>query len=321
LVKTADVFSENFKSGTMDKLGFGSSVLSELNPALIYVSHKGFLPGPYEHRTALDEVVQMMGGLAYMTGPEGRPLRAGSSVNDIMGGMFGAIGVLAALHDRGKTGHGHVVQSALFENNVFLVAQHMMQYAVTGKAAAPMPSRISAWGIYDVFTVKDGEQIFLSVVSDTQWEIFCDEFGFVDLFNDQRLASNNQRVQARDWLMPLLRERFAAVGAAELSQRFEARGLPYAPITRPHDLFDDPHLNATGGLARLTVPADGSAAGKQISTSTPLMPLEMDGERLGVRQDPPALGGHTHALLMELGMSDIEINALLTQGVIHTPPR
>lgn len=319
LIKTADVFSENFKTGTMDKLGFGSSVLSELNPALIYVSHKGFLPGPYEHRTALDEVVQMMGGLAYMTGPEGRPLRAGSSVNDIMGGMFGAIGVLAALHDRGKTGRGHAVQSALFENNVFLVAQHMMQYAVTGKAAAPMPSRISAWGIYDVFTVADDEQIFLSVVSDTQWAIFCDEFGFDDLFHDQRLASNNQRVQARDWLMPLLRERFAKVRASELSQRFEARGLPYAPITRPHDLFDDPHLNATGGLAQMTVPADGSAAGKQISTSTPLMPLEMDGERLGLRQDPPALGADTHELLMELGMGEIEINSLLTQGVIHTP--
>jgi crotonobetainyl-CoA:carnitine CoA-transferase CaiB-like acyl-CoA transferase len=159
LLGTADVFSENFKSGTMEKLGFGYAALSTLNPALIYVSHKGFLPGPYEHRTALDEVVQMMGGLAYMTGPVGQPLRAGSSVNDIMGGMFGAIGVLASLQKRHRTGKGQEVASALFENNVFLVAQHMMQFAVTGVAANPMPNRLSAWAVYDVFTVQDGEQI------------------------------------------------------------------------------------------------------------------------------------------------------------------
>ena len=319
LIQTADVFSENFKSGTMDKLGFGEKALAALNPSLIYVSHKGFLPGPYENRTALDEVVQMMGGLAYMTGPEGRPLRAGSSVNDIMGGMFGAIGVLAALHERNKTGKGHTVKSALFENNVFLVAQHMMQYAVTGKAAAPMPSRISAWGIYDVFTVKDDEQIFLSVVSDTQWNIFCDEFGFADLFADERLTSNNQRVQARQWLMPLLRERFADFSAAELSQRFEARGLPYAPITRPHDLFDDPHLVATGGLAKMTVPADGSVSAQPIETSTPLMPLEMDGQRLGVRHDPPAVGAGGRQLLAELGLSDQQIDDLCKKGIIKAP--
>ncbi len=319
LIQTADVFSENFKSGTMDKLGFGEKALAALNPSLIYVSHKGFLPGPYENRTALDEVVQMMGGLAYMTGPEGRPLRAGSSVNDIMGGMFGAIGVLAALHERDKTGKGHTVKSALYENNVFLVAQHMMQYAVTGKAAAPMPSRISAWGIYDVFTVKDDEQIFLSVVSDTQWDIFCDEFGFADLFADERLTTNNQRVQARQWLMPLLRERFADFSAAALSQRFEARGLPYAPITRPHDLFDDPHLVATGGLAKMTVPADGSVSAQPIETSTPLMPLEMDGQRLGVRHNPPAVGASGRQLLAELGLSEQQIDNLRNKGIIEAP--
>src|SRR5204863_2718465 len=207
---TADVFSENFKSGSMGKLGLDHVRLSALNPRLVYVSHKGFLPGPYEHRTTLDEVVQMMGGLAYMTGPEGRPLRAGSSVNDIMGGMFGAIGALAALAQRAATGRGQQVQSALFENNVFLVAQHMMQYAVTGKPAAPMPSRISAWAVYDVFTVADGEQIFLAVVSDTQWALFCDAFAFDDLRADPRLGSNNLRVLARDWLLPILRERMAS---------------------------------------------------------------------------------------------------------------
>jgi crotonobetainyl-CoA:carnitine CoA-transferase CaiB-like acyl-CoA transferase len=309
LVADADVFSENFKSGTMDKLGLGYPALTRLNPRLVYVSHKGFLPGPYDHRTALDEVVQMMGGLAYMTGPEGRPLRAGTSVNDMMGGMFGAIGVLAALAARHRTGLGQEVQSALFENNIFLVAQHMMQFAVTGLPAAPMPSRISAWGVYDVFTVADGEQIFLAVVSDTQWATFCDEFGLADLRADARLASNNLRVLARDWLIPVLRDRMAPFSAAEISHRFEAVGLPYAPITKPEDLFDDPHLNATGGLAAVVLP-DGR------SSRTPLLPIAFGGQRLPLRLNPPQLGEHNDAILRDLGYRDGEIAALREAGVL-----
>jgi crotonobetainyl-CoA:carnitine CoA-transferase CaiB-like acyl-CoA transferase len=308
LVGSADVVSENFKPGTMKKLGLDHATLSKLNERLVYVSHKGFLPGPYDHRRALDEVVQMMGGLAYMTGRPGDPLRAGTSVNDIMGGMFGAIGVMAALMQREKTGRGREVQSALFENNVFLVAQHMMQFAVTGQPAAPMPARISAWAVYDVFTVAGGEQIFLAAVSDTQWAAFCEAFAYADLQNDPRLKTNNDRVHAREWLIPMLRERLAAHTAAELARTFEQHGLPFAPITRPEDLFDDPHLNETGGLAPIDLP-DGR------HTKVPLLPLALDGRQPGVRLQPPRLGEHTRELLLGAGYTAPEVDALVDQGV------
>ena len=309
LLATADVFSENFKSGAMERLGFDYESLSRLNPGLVYVSHKGFLPGPYEHRTALDEVVQMMGGLAYMTGPVGRPLRAGASVNDIMGGMFGAIGAMAALRAREKTGRGQEVLSSLFENNILLVATHMMQFAMTGKPAAPMPSRISAWGIYDVFAVKDDEQVFLAVVSDTQWRIFCETFGFGDLLADERLATNNMRVTARDWMMPLLRERLAHLPASDIARTFEDAGLPWAPIRSPDQLLDDPHLTETGGLAPMHLP-DGR------EVSTPLLPLMMDRRRLPLRTDPPAVGADTDELMRELGYAQEAVEALRDAGVV-----
>ncbi len=313
LAGRADVVIENFKPGTMQKYGLDYASLSVENPRLIYASHKGFLPGPYDHRTALDEVVQMMGGLAYMTGRPGDPLRAGSSVNDIMGGLFGAIAVLGALIQRGITGRGMELQSALFENNVFLMGQHMLQFAMTGKHPQPMPARDNPWAVYDVFTVKDGEQIFLAAVSDTQWQGFCDALDLPDLKADPELATNNQRVRHRPALLKTLAERLAQRSAAELAERMERAGLPFAPIRRPEDLYDDPHLLATGGLADVRVP-DGPQAGRSVKTT--LFPITMDGQRLGVRQDPPVLGSHTDALLAGLGCDAAQIEALRAQGIV-----
>ncbi|MEJ6023687.1 CaiB/BaiF CoA transferase family protein [Ramlibacter sp. PS4R-6] len=313
LCETADVVIENFKPGTMVKYGLDYATISKTNPKVIYASHKGFLPGPYEHRTALDEVVQMMGGLAYMTGRPGDPLRAGSSVNDIMGGLFGAIGVLGALVQRGITGKGMEVQSALFENNVFLVGQHMLQYAVTGKHANPMPARQSPWAIYDVFTVKDGEQIFLAAVSDAQWNVFCDALGFGDLKAEPSLATNNQRVVERPRLLKALQERLALRSADEIAAIMEKAGLPFAPIRKPEDLYDDEHLLATGGLADVKV-SDGPKAGETVKTT--LLPFTMAGARLGVRLDPPRAGEHTQELLEGLGLDDTRIAHLRTSGVV-----
>ena len=313
LAKSADVVMENFKPGTMAKYGLDYETLAKANPRVIYVSHKGFLPGPYVNRTALDEVVQMMGGLAYMTGRPGDPLRAGTSVNDIMGGLFGAIGTLGALIQRGITGRGMEVQTALFENNVFLVGQHMLQFAVTGKHPAPMPARDSPWAIYDVFTVRDGEQIFLAAVSDAQWLVFCDTLGFAELKADPALATNNERVQLRPTLLPTLRERLATRSAGELATLFEKAGLPFAPIRRPEDLYDDPHLVATGGLADIRLP-DGAKAGQTVKTT--LFPITMEGRRLGVRIDPPAKGAHTRELLGSIGYAPDEIDALFAKKAV-----
>ncbi|WP_448167751.1 CaiB/BaiF CoA transferase family protein [Burkholderia ambifaria] len=293
LIGTCDVMLENFRPGLMTKLGLDYDTLSKTFPRLVYVSHKGFLPGPYEKRLALDEVVQMMGGLSYMTGPVGRPLRAGTSVNDIMGGMFGAIGVLAALRERDVTGRGQEVQSALFENCVFLCAQHMQQYAMTHEAPPPMPARVSAWSVYDVFTLADDEQLFIGAVSDKQFVTLCDVLGRPDLPAEPRFASNALRVAVRPALLDVLGDILKGHRIDELTPKLEAAGIPYAPIVRPEQLLDDPHLKASGGLVPMEAD-DGTM------TDVVLLPLTMGGRRPGVRQALARVGEHTHEILSRL---------------------
>ncbi len=313
LLEDADVLIENFRPGTMDRLGFGYDALSKMNPRLIYCSEKGFLSGPYEHRTALDEVAQMMGGLAYMTGPPGKPLRAGTSVIDVQGGMFGATGVLAALFQRETTGHGQYVVASLYESTVFLVGQHMAQYAVTGKAAAPMPARVSAWAIYQVFDTGDDDQVFVGVVSDKQWKSFCEAFELTEFANDSSLDTNNARVEHKERILPVIKDTFRQYTKQQLMDKLEKTGLPFAPITRPEELFDDPHLAAGGGLLPLTV-TDGDHAGE--ATKLPALPLEMDGRRFGVHHDVPRAGQHSREILAEAGYSEADIEQMLEQGVI-----
>lgn len=293
LIAQSDVLLENFRPGLMDRLGLGYAQLQGDNPRLIYVSHKGFLPGPYENRLALDEVVQNMAGLTYMTGPEGRPLRAGSSVNDIMGGMFGAIGVLAALRERERTGRGQEIQSALFENCVLLAAQHMQQFQMTGEAPPPFPSRVSAWSVYDTFTVADGEQLFIGAVSDKQFLALCEVIGRPDLAADPQLATNAQRVAVRPALLQTLGETLRHQALEALCDRLQAAGLPYAKVVRPDQLVHDEHLLASGGLVPMAT-EDGD-------TQVVLLPLLMGGRRPGVRHPLPRVGEHTDSVLAALG--------------------
>ncbi|MPW20543.1 CoA transferase [Paraburkholderia sp. CNPSo 3157] len=293
LIGQCDVMLENFRPGLMQKLGLDYDTLSKKFPRLIYVSHKGFLPGPYEKRLALDEVVQMMGGLSYMTGPAGRPLRAGTSVNDIMGGMFGAIGVLAALRERDFTGRGQEVQSALFENCVFLAGQHMQQYAMTHEAPPPMPSRVSAWSVYDVFTLANDEQLFIGAVSDRQFLTLCDVIDRPDLASEPQFADNAMRVAVRPELLARLGDILKHHRADELAAKLEAAGIPYAHIVRPDQLFDDPHLKQSGGLVPMQTDDGGT-------TEVVLLPLTMGGRRPGVRQALAKVGEHTQEILSRL---------------------
>ena len=290
LIAIAAVVVENFRPGLLASLGLDHASLAADFPRLVYVSHKGFLPGPYEHRTALDEVVQMMAALAYMTGPPGRPLRVGTSVNDIMGGMFGAIGVLAALRERDRTGRGQEVQSALFENCAFLSAQNMQQHLMTGEPVPPMPARISSWSVYDVFTLKDGEQLFIGAVSDRQFQILCRVLEVPELAAEPALASNALRVAARAELIPRLAAILAHHDVAELVPKLEANGLPYAPIVKPEQLVHDLHLKQSGGLVPMQTEDGGS-------TDVVLLPITLAGRRLGVRRPLPRAGEHDDEIL------------------------
>jgi crotonobetainyl-CoA:carnitine CoA-transferase CaiB-like acyl-CoA transferase len=309
LLQSADVLIENFAPGSMAKRGLGPEDLEKINPRLIYCALKGFLPGPYEKRPALDEVVQMMGGLAYMTGPSGRPLRAGTSVVDIMGGMFGAFGTVLALKQRDKTGKGGLVESALFESVVFLMGQHLAITAMNGAPPPPMPERVSSWAVYEVFNTADSQQVFIGITSDRQWKRFCEFFKQDALAADPRLATNNLRIEARPWLVSRVAEIFKRHTKAELEELCLAADISYSPIARPQDLFDHPHLLANGSLAPTTLPGG-------VKTRLPLLPFQMFGWRPPLRMDPPEVGQHNSQVLAELGYDTAAIADLESAGLL-----
>jgi crotonobetainyl-CoA:carnitine CoA-transferase CaiB-like acyl-CoA transferase len=316
LAGNADVVVENYGPGTMERLGCGYETLAEINPRLVYLALKGYLAGPYEHRPALDEVVQFQVGLAYMTGPPGQPLRAGASIVDMLGAVFGVAGTLAALRERETTGRGQRVGSALFESAAFLMSTHMSGMAATGLAALPMPARRGAWAIYEVFATAGGGQLFIGVTSDQQWARFTEEFGLQHLAADPRLATNLMRGNERAWLIPAIKEVLARMPQEEVARRCERANISWAPVGQPGDLFSDAHLLATGGLLDVFISRQGGADGKKVGL--PALPLEFGAahERPGVRRQPPRVGEHTAEVLAAAGFSPEEVAALSEEGVI-----
>ncbi len=310
LALRADMVVEDFRDGGLAQYGLDYASLSAENPRLIYVSLKGFLSGPYKHRTALDEVVQMMGGLAYINGGADTPQRVAASVNDILGGTFGVVGALAALHDRHVTGRGRHVRSGLFENNLLLVAQFIAQYQLTGAAPKPFGAeRKPPWGVYDVFETADG-RVFVAVVGDAQWRNFAQKFLPSEWAADPRLATAVDREAARSWLVPGVGAILKTWKTDALCAALEAANLSYGPIRQPHDLLHDEHLNAGGALLATALPDGGEIAAAAL-------PIEFDGLKAGKRFDPPAQGRDTEAILRGLGLDAARIDALRSAGVVH----
>lgn len=311
LAEQADILIENFGPGTMERLGYGYDELSKFNPGLIYCSLKGFLHGPYEDRPALDEVVQMMGGLAYMTGPPGRPLRAGSSIVDIGGALFGAIAILLALREREQTGKGQFVKSALFETTAFFMGQHMACAALSDEPLPPMSARLSTWAVYQIFKTQDQESVFIGITSDRHWQRFCETFDRKDLFDDEGLKTNNDRVAQEERLIPEIKATLAKLSKTEAIRLCEKAGIPFAPVTRPEDLFEDPQLNQGAGLLETVFP-DG------VRTKMPRTPIEMSHHDFGLRLDPPQIGEHTRDILSDLGYTPQQIEELSEAGIVKS---
>lgn len=316
LAAKADIVLENYGPGTMERLGCGYDAFAETNPRLIYLALKGYLAGPYEHRPALDEVVQYQTGLAYMTGPPGKPLRAGASIIDITGAMFGVIAVQAALRERDQTGKGQRVSSALFESAAFLMSTHMAGIAITGEDMPPMPARQGAWAIYEVFPCAGDGQLFIGVTSDQQWSRFVEEFGLQELATDPRLATNVMRRDERTWLIPALKEVISRLPQDEVGKRLERANCSWAPVGQPKDLYEDAHLLATGGLLDVFLSRAGGSDG--VRTKLPALPIEFGAnrERPGVRRQSPRVGEHNAEVLAEAGFTNVEIGALVDRKVI-----
>ena len=313
LATTTDIVIDNFAYGAVEGLGLGYDVLARANPGLIYLALKGFLPGPYEARPFLDELAQMAAGLAFMTGPRGQPLRAGASIVDVGAAAYGVVAVLAALQQRARTGVGQKITSGLYETTVFWVGQWLANYGATGEPSVPMPEirqgTRMGWGIYQLFTAADGEEVFIGITSNAHWERFCTEFGLADLLADERLDDNRKRVAARGWLPARVAEEMAKYPSAELAARLERARIPFAPLRRPDQLVDDPHLNASRQFVDTPLPGRGPA-------KLPKLPVRSTAFELGLRRPAPQLGEHTREVLQELGLSKDEIDALASRRVI-----
>ncbi|HEX2438497.1 MAG TPA: CaiB/BaiF CoA-transferase family protein [Methylomirabilota bacterium] len=313
LVKGSDVVIDNFAYGAVEGLGLGYDVLARENPGIIYLALKGFLPGPHEARPFLDELAQMSAGLAFMTGPRGQPMRAGASVVDVGAAAYGVMTVLAALHQRARTGRGQKITSGLFETTVFWVGQWLASYGATGEPSVPLPELRQGtrmgWGIYQLFTAADGEEVFIGITSNAHWERFCTEFALPDLLADERLNDNGKRVAARGWLPARIAEEVRKYPSTELSERLERARIPYAPLRRPDQLVDDPHLNASDQW--MVTPLPGRPPAK-----LPKLPVRSTAFEFGLRRPAPKLGEHTREVLSEFGLSKDQIDALASRRVI-----
>lgn len=314
LIRGADVVIENMAPGTMDRLGLGYAKLRVELPRLVYCSIKGYLTGPYQTRPLMDEPGQMAGGLAYMTGLPGKPLRAGASVVDIGAATFAVVGVLSALLEREKTGQGQHVTGGLFETVLFYVGQHMATAQLTGRPPQPMSVQRGDVrpAIYDLFTCKDDKQVFIGIVSDGQWRRVCSILELEDLLEDSTFDHNPGRLENRQLLLERIGKAVSKLNSHDVVEMLVNGGVIGAPLNTPLSVLDDPHVLADGRTLPLQI------AGK--AGRLPPLPFETNTYRFGVRHSAPNLAGeHTSEVLRELGYRVDEVEALARKGVVSGP--
>lgn len=310
LVREADVLVENFRPGTMEKLGFGYDKLKEVNPRLIYAAVSGFgLTGPYKERGGFDVLAQAMGGLMSVTGEDGRPpAKAGMSVADIGAGMYATIGILAALQARSTTGEGQMLETSLLDTIVSWQTYLATAYWATGKLPKKAGSAHPSIVPYQALKAKD-QYFIVAVGNDALWQKFCSAIGQPDLANDQRYKLNKDRVAQRETLIPLLEELLSADTAVAWSEQLEAVGVPSGPIYSLDQVWSDPHVLARELVVEVEHPTLGTL--KQ-----PGFPIKFSGTPGSVRTAPPLLGQHTADVLQRLGYTPAEIDRMRQAGAI-----
>ncbi|MFN8534605.1 MAG: CoA transferase [Dehalococcoidia bacterium] len=315
LVRHVDVLAENFVPGTMDRLGLGYSVLKDVNPRLIYAATSGFgQTGPYRSRPALDIIVQALSGLMSITGPEGGPaVRVGTSIGDIVAGLFTANGILAALVERDRSGLGQLVDVAMLDGQVAILENALVRYFATGETPHPLGTRHPVTTPFQAFPTADGS-IVLSLIGggENAWERFAALVGRVDLIDDPRFATNALRTAHHADLEPILVAAFSQRTTAEWLADLDAQGIPCAPVQGVDRAAHDPQIAAR----RMVVALDHPRAGR---ISVAGSPVKLSRTPSDVSRPAPDLGEHTAEVLAEiLGLREGDLTRLRAEGALPT---
>lgn len=315
LVAQSDVVFDNFAPGALKRLGLDYAWGRKINPRIIYCSVKGFLPGPYADRPFLDELAQMAGGLAYLTGMKDQPMRAGASITDIGAATYGVIGILSALYRREQTGVGDNIEAGLYETIVFWVSQYITGAQMSGVNPQPRGTRSSGmgdtmgWGVYRLFPTIDEKQIFIAVTGNRHWAGLCDALGFDDWKKLPEFNSNRKRSAQK----PRIAERVKAVVETlpydEVAQRLYKALVPFSPVNTPMDLINEKQMNEGNRWMNLKV------GDKQFKL--PKLPISMGQTAdFEVREPPGNLGEHTDTILATLGYTAADIQKLKSEQVV-----
>lgn len=294
MIKKADVIVENFRPGTMEKLGLGYDVIKEINPKIIYAAASGFgHSGPYSKRAAYDAVVQAMGGIMSITGEKGgKPMRVGPSVGDITAGLFTAIGILGALVSRNETGRGQKVDVAMLDCQVAILENAIARYLVSKENPKPAGNKHTSIVPFEVFETKDNE-IIVAAGNDVLWSKFCQVIDKPELANDERFKTNPLRNENYDALRPLIAEPLTHKNTLEWQNLLDDAGVPNGPINNMEKVVNDPQVKAREMIVEVEHPTAGKL-------KMPGIPVKMSDTPGSIRRPSPLLGEHNYEILDEL---------------------